>query len=67
MVKPWSGELSRRLDLAVATVEVLEKVEPSPGQEKAVEKWQGIKAKLERTIFDGSNRSDTSDDSPPVC
>lgn len=54
-MKPWRAEMSRRLDLAVATVEALEEVEPSPGQEKALAKWQGIKLKLERTIFDGSD------------
>lgn len=51
-MKPWSSELSRKLDLAVVTVEALEAVESSPGQEKAVVKWKGIKAKLERKIFD---------------
>lgn len=55
MVRPWSSELSRKLDLAVVTVEALEAVESSPGQEKAVEKWKGIKRKLERTVFDGTN------------
>ncbi len=54
-MKPWRAELSRKLDLAVATVEALAEVEPSPGQEKAVVKWQEIKARLERTIFDGSD------------
>lgn len=57
-MKPWHAELSRRLDLAVATVEALEEVEPSPGQEKALAKWKGIKAKMERTIFDGSDTDD---------
>lgn len=55
MVKPWSSEMSRRLDLAVATVEALEAVESSPGQARAVEKWKGIKSRLERTVFDGTN------------
>lgn len=54
-MKAYSAGLSRKLDLAVATVEALEEVEPSPGQEKAVEKWKGIKSKLERMIFDGSD------------
>lgn len=57
-MKQWNAELSRRLDLAQATVEALEEVEPSAGQEKALAKWQGIKAKLERTIFDGSDNDD---------
>ncbi len=51
-MKKWNAELSRRLDLAVATVEALEDIEPNPGQEKAVVKWKEIKSKLERTIFD---------------
>ena len=54
-MKAYSAGLSRKLDLAVATVEALEEVEPSPGQEKAVEKWNGIKSKLEMMIFDGSD------------
>ena len=54
-MKAWSAELSRRLDLAVATVEALEGVAPSAGQEKAVEKWKGIKSRLERKVFDGSD------------
>lgn len=54
-MKPWSSELSRKLDLAVVTVEALREVELSPGQEKAVEKWKGIKDRLERKVFDGTN------------
>lgn len=56
-MKQWNAELSRRLDLAQATVEALEEVEPSPGQEKAVVKWKGIKARLERMIFDDDDTS----------
>ena len=54
-MKTWTAELSRRLDLAVATVEALEEVAPSAGQAAAVEKWKGIKRKLERKVFDGSD------------
>ncbi len=53
-MKPWRAELSRKLDLAQVTVEALEEVEPSPGQEKAVVKWQEIKRRLEEVIFDGN-------------
>lgn len=57
-MRPWSADVSRRLDLAQVTVEALEEVEPSPGQEKALAKWQGIKSKLEAVIFDGNDTDD---------
>jgi len=52
MAKPFTPELSQRLDQVITAVESLQEVRPSEAQEKALAKWEANKRKLEKAVFD---------------